>query len=176
MKSWLRAATPGGWPILRPTRRELLAAGGAFAALAAVAGTGCRPDERERVCVAKAASYEVDLEPIVREALAEIGWREARVRGRRFLLKPNLVETSLGAGHINTHPMVVRAAALALYSLGAREVVVGEGPATGETPSTSSRSRASPRSWCRRSCASSTSIASPASRSPTPAGSRGSSG
>jgi uncharacterized protein (DUF362 family) len=127
VKGWLRAAAPDGWPIFRPTRRELLAAGG-VATLAAIAGAGCRDGERERVCVAKAASYDVDLEPIVREALVEIGWREGRVRGRRFLLKPNLVETSLGAGHINTHPMVVRAAALALYSLGAREVIVGEGP------------------------------------------------
>ncbi len=123
MKPWL--GTPA---ILRPSRREILAAGSALAAGALVGAAGCRPDDRPRVAVAKAASYEIDLEPIVREALAEIGWKRERVRGRRYLLKPNLVETSLGAGHINTHPMVVRAAALALYSLGAREVIVGEGP------------------------------------------------
>ncbi|MGH7859529.1 MAG: DUF362 domain-containing protein, partial [Candidatus Binatia bacterium] len=47
---------------------------------------------------------------------------------QRILLKPNLVETSLGREQINTHPMVVRAVAEALRSLGASRVVVGEGP------------------------------------------------
>lgn len=129
MRSWLAPPRPAIWSrVSHPTRRELLAASGALAAGALLSSAGCRPDPRPRVCVAKAASYEVDLEPIVREALLEIGWKKERVRGRRFLLKPNLVETSLGAGHINTHPMVVRAAALALYSLGASRVIVGEGP------------------------------------------------
>jgi uncharacterized protein (DUF362 family) len=109
------------------TRRELLAAGGAFAA-GALLGAGCRPDGRPRVAAVRAASYADDLEPVLREALAETGFDRSRVAGRRFLLKPNLVETSLGAAQINTHPMVVRGAALALYGLGAREVVVGEGP------------------------------------------------
>jgi uncharacterized protein (DUF362 family) len=114
---------------LELSRRELLratgalAAGTAFGALAA-----CRPDPRPRVAVAKAASYEIDLEPIFRQALVEVGWNAARVRGKRFLLKPNLVETSRGAAQINTHPMVVRAVALALFGLGARGVVIGEGP------------------------------------------------
>lgn len=123
MKPWSGSAA-----IRRPTRREILAAGSALAAGALLGGLGCRRDERPRVAVAKAASYEIDLEPIVREALREIGWREERVRGRRYLLKPNLVETALGAGQINTHPQVVRGVALALYGLGAREVIVGEGP------------------------------------------------
>lgn len=112
MKSW-------------PSRREFLELGGM---LGAGALFGCRPDGRPRVCVARAASYEVDLEPIVRAALAEIGVGRGQIAGRRFLLKPNLVETALGAGHINTHPQVVRAVALALSALGASTVVVGEGP------------------------------------------------
>lgn len=109
----------------RPSRRELLAAG-AFVATGAL--VGCRRDERPRVCVARAASYAVDLEPILREALREVGIRPRDVAGKRILLKPNLVETTLGAGHINTHPEVVRAAARALRAFGAAEVLVGEGP------------------------------------------------
>jgi len=115
-----------GWLVSqRPSRRELLAAGAIFAT-----GTlaGCNRDLRQRVCVARAASYAVDLEPILREALREVGIRPRDVAGKRILLKPNLVETTLGAGHINTHPEVVRGAARALRAFGAAEVLVGEGP------------------------------------------------
>jgi uncharacterized protein (DUF362 family) len=109
----------------RPSRRELLAASAIFAT-----GTlaGCRRDLRPRVCVARAASYGIDLEPILRAALSEVGIRSGAVAGKRILLKPNLVETASGVGHINTHPEVVRAAARALRALGAAEVLVGEGP------------------------------------------------
>ena len=109
----------------RWNRRELLAAAAASAAGALV---GCGSDRRPRVAIARADRYDVDLEPILRRALAEVGVGSREVAGRRILLKPNLVETSLGAGHINTHPQVVRAAAAALRSLGAASVVVGEGP------------------------------------------------
>ncbi|MEO8198139.1 MAG: DUF362 domain-containing protein [Thermoanaerobaculia bacterium] len=109
----------------RPSRRELLAAAAIF-----TTGTlaGCRRDLRPRVCVARATSYTVDLEPILRAALAEVGITRGAVAGKRVLLKPNLVETTAGAGHINTHPEVVRSAAKALRALGAAEVLVGEGP------------------------------------------------
>ncbi len=109
----------------RPSRRELLASGAIFAAGALV---GCQRDRRTRVCVARAASYAIDLEPILRAALAEIGIARGAVAGKRILLKPNLVETTSGAGEINTHPEVVRAAATVLRALGAAEVLVGEGP------------------------------------------------
>ena len=127
-RRWLGSAAdrPQNW-----NRRELLSASGvvvAGASLGALATSGCRPDPRPRVCVAKAASYGIDLEPVFREALTEVGWGAERVRGKKFLLKPNLVETSRGAAQINTHPMVVRAVALALYGAGAKEVVIGEGP------------------------------------------------
>ena len=49
------------------------------------------------------------------------------VRGRRVLLKPNLVEYEPGTV-INTHPNVIVGAAVALRRAGAREVVVAEGP------------------------------------------------
>ena len=107
------------------TRRDFLVLGGALGAATLV---GCRPDGRPRVCVARAASYDLDLAPIVRDALAEVGFGPQRIAGRRFLLKPNLVETALGVGQINTHPAVVRAVASALLSAGAASVLIGEGP------------------------------------------------
>jgi uncharacterized protein (DUF362 family) len=113
----------------RPTRREIL--GGALAGAALGVLGSCAPrarDSRTRVFVAKAASYEVDLAPILASAFAELGIGRAEVSGKRILLKPNLVETALGRQHINTHPQVVRAAAEALRALGAAEVIVGEGP------------------------------------------------
>ena len=47
--------------------------------------------------------------------------------GKRILLKPNLVEFDPN-GVINTHPAVVEAAIDAFKTLGAREVIVAEGP------------------------------------------------
>ena len=52
---------------------------------------------------------------------------EPHVRGRRVLLKPNLVEYESGT-MINTHPVVIVAAIEAFRRAGAREVVVAEGP------------------------------------------------
>ena len=49
------------------------------------------------------------------------------VSGKSVLLKPNLVDYIPGA-HINTHPLLVAAAAECFRRLGARSVVVGEGP------------------------------------------------
>ena len=49
------------------------------------------------------------------------------VRGKRILLKPNLVEFD-PKGVINTHPAVVEAAVDSFKTLGAREVIVAEGP------------------------------------------------
>lgn len=49
------------------------------------------------------------------------------VRGKRVLLKPNLVEYSTKAA-INTHPNVIAATADSLFRLGASEVIVGDGP------------------------------------------------
>jgi uncharacterized protein (DUF362 family) len=49
------------------------------------------------------------------------------VKGRRVLLKPNLVEYSPSAP-INTHPVLIAAVVDAFYKLGAASVVVAEGP------------------------------------------------
>jgi uncharacterized protein (DUF362 family) len=82
----------------------------------------------EKTFIGKVPSYQVDIKKAVRTGLWELGVSEADIRGQRVLLKPNLVETSPGMVHINTHPLVVRGAAEAFLSLGAARVVVAEGP------------------------------------------------
>jgi uncharacterized protein (DUF362 family) len=49
------------------------------------------------------------------------------LRGKRVLLKPNLVEYIAGAD-VNTDPRLVGAAANTLLAMGAKSVLVGEGP------------------------------------------------
>jgi uncharacterized protein (DUF362 family) len=57
-----------------------------------------------------------------------LGVSSKELKGKRILLKPNLVETASGAPHINTHPLVLRGAIEAFLSLGAATVAVAEGP------------------------------------------------
>jgi uncharacterized protein (DUF362 family) len=123
-----------------PTRRRLLygallAVGGAAAAkwsglFGDGEGLGKLGDEggaRASVFVAQASSYEEDLTARILEGLKELGFGRARVRGKRVLLKPNLVETNPDAPHINTHPAVIVAAAEAFRRLDAADVFVAEG-------------------------------------------------
>jgi len=111
-------------------RRFLTGVGGAI-----VAGMGAKHiadwDEwslRAPVFVAKASSYEADLESIIKRGLTELGQSPAWVKGKSVLLKPNLVEATGAAPHINTHPAVVRAVADVFRSWGASSIVVAEGP------------------------------------------------
>jgi uncharacterized protein (DUF362 family) len=78
--------------------------------------------------IARVDSYRKDLAAEIHRGLLELGLTPAEVRGKRILLKPNLVEFKEGAEHINTHPLVVRGAAEAFLRLGAARVLVGEGP------------------------------------------------
>ncbi len=82
---------------------------------------------RADVFVAKASSYGGDLARTIREGLAELGLGPAWARGKSVLLKPNLVEPSREAPHINTHPAVVRAAVEVFRGWGASRVFVAEG-------------------------------------------------
>jgi uncharacterized protein (DUF362 family) len=118
--------------IPRLSRRRILEVCG-LAALGWGLG-GCRRwwnrDEsglRAEVFIGKAASYDSDLVSVVTAGLEELGLGSREVRGRRVLLKPNLVETSPGKTCINTHPTLVSAAAEVFRSLGAAEVIVAEG-------------------------------------------------
>jgi uncharacterized protein (DUF362 family) len=103
------------------TRRDFLI-GSAAAGLA-----GCRrsaaPRSRPLVNVTRAAAYSQDIYDTMRRVLAQ---HKLNVRGRRVVLKPNLVEFEPGSV-INTHPMVVHAALEAFRELGA-SVAIAEGP------------------------------------------------
>jgi uncharacterized protein (DUF362 family) len=76
------------------------------------------------VAIRSVSSYEADVESILRETLQEL---RPDVRDKSVLLKPNFVEPDV-EGIINTHPLVIRAAREAFLRLGAKTVVVAEGP------------------------------------------------
>ena len=103
--------------------------------LASAALASCRADQAPRfgadrrtaassVGIFPASRYDIDLASIVRRGLVELG---IVAQGLRVVLKPNLVEFD-PKGVINTHPALIAAAADAFLSLGAREVVIAEGP------------------------------------------------
>lgn len=82
-----------------------------------------RKTARSRVAVLAASSYEADLEAVVRDGFRLCG---PDVRGKRVVVKPNLVEFDPGAA-INTHPALIGAIVSVLRERGAREVTVAEG-------------------------------------------------
>jgi uncharacterized protein (DUF362 family) len=77
-----------------------------------------------RVAILKATDYDRPLASIVVDGIKAC---KLDVAGKRILLKPNMVEFD-PTGVINTNPRVIVAAIEAFRQLGAREVVVGEGP------------------------------------------------
>lgn len=82
---------------------------------------------RADVFIAKASGYDARLEQVVHDGLSELGLNRAWAKGKSILLKPNLVEPSFDAPHINTHSMVVRAVAEVFRRWDAGEVRVAEG-------------------------------------------------
>ena len=103
-------------------RRDFLAAG-----VTALALSGCStapPAAPSRVSVVRAPKYDQTLYDTVRRLLAE---HKLNVRGKRVVLKPNLVEFDSQAA-INTHPLLVHAALEAFRGLGAAGVRIAEGP------------------------------------------------
>jgi uncharacterized protein (DUF362 family) len=79
---------------------------------------------RSRVAILEARSYEKPLTEIVLRGIRLFG---LQVRRKIVVLKPNLVEYD-PEGVINTHPALIAATLEAFRSLGAREVIVAEGP------------------------------------------------
>ena len=112
------------------SRRDVLRA----LAVLPLAAAGCRPAPYRRedvslpatsdVAVFAVPSYSADIADVVGRGLREL---RVDVRGRRVLLKPNLVEYEPGTA-INTNPAVIAGTATALLRAGASRVVVGEGP------------------------------------------------
>ena len=97
------------------SRRRFLALG-AGAVVTAVSGDWLRRRHADlpsaEVVVTRATRYESDLAAVIGRGLRELGIGPPQIAGRRILLKPNLVEPHSGVGHVNTHPLVVRAAAV----------------------------------------------------------------
>ena len=81
------------------------------------------PRRETLVSILRRPDYSQELYGDLRVILAEHG---LNVRGKRVLLKPNLVEFEPDSP-INTHPLLVHAALEAFRALGA-EVSIGEGP------------------------------------------------
>ena len=112
-------------------RRTLVAGAAGLASAAALAPhflaskyQVMRRRSRSRVAVLKAGDYSESLQQDLLHALKLFS---LDVRGKLVLLKPNLVDSAPGA-HINTHPVLVAAAAECFRQLSARSIVVGEGP------------------------------------------------
>lgn len=120
---------PPPWLGRREFLHRLLAAGATLATarlLSPLDLWAAPPPAAPQVFVARAASYAVDLRQPVLAALTELGIAQ-HLRGKKVVLKPNLVEPHAGAEHINTHPEMIRAVAQVFLSLGAGSVVVAEG-------------------------------------------------
>jgi uncharacterized protein (DUF362 family) len=118
------------------SRRQFLVTATAAAAATTLTSACARREEEpwdrsayhkpsmSRVLIARAADYSIDLADLIGHAIRQFG---LAVVGKRVVLKPNLVEFD-PSNVINTHPALVGAAIDAFRRLGAREVVVAEGP------------------------------------------------
>jgi len=109
-------------------RRSLLIGGGV--ALAGLASIGIARNwlrEKAQVFIAANQRYDNGLERTIRDGLVATGLGGGEMRGKRVLLKPNLVEPTKQSPHMTTHPAMVQAAAAVFRGWGA-DVVVGEGP------------------------------------------------
>ncbi|MBV9183051.1 MAG: DUF362 domain-containing protein [Acidobacteria bacterium] len=83
-----------------------------------------RRPKRSRVAIVSVNDYS---EKIVETLVAALGLFSLDVRNKSVVLKPNLVDCAPGQA-INTHPSLVLAAAEAFLLLGARSIVVADGP------------------------------------------------
>jgi uncharacterized protein (DUF362 family) len=116
------------FPSCKVSRRHVLTGMGAVAA-AALAYPLLRKYvfARTPVFLARNQRYDGPLPQTIAAGLEAVGFDRQWVRGRKVLLKPNLVEPIAAAPQISTNPNVVLAAADVFQRWGA-EVVVGEGP------------------------------------------------
>ena len=108
------------------SRRALIIAS-SLAAVGAAIPLAKRLLPKERVFVAKNQRYDGNLAATLRDGVLSTGFDASWIRGKRVLLKPNLVEPTRAIPHMTTHPSVILAAAEVFRQWGA-EVAVGEGP------------------------------------------------
>ena len=116
---------------MRVNRRDLLIGAAAVAAGASVSLPFFAPryhdvrrPARSRVAVLHVENYSQRIAEIL---LAGLQLFPLDVAGKSLLLKPNLVDYLAGSA-INTNPLLVAAAAECFRRLGARQVIVAEGP------------------------------------------------
>ncbi|REJ67264.1 MAG: DUF362 domain-containing protein [Planctomycetota bacterium] len=108
-------------------RTLLLASGAAVLGLGGLALARRAWRDSTSTFVAAGQRYDGTLVQTIRDGLAACDLDTRALRGRRVLLKPNLVEPDRSAPHVTTHPAMVLAAAEVFRGFGA-EVVVGEAP------------------------------------------------
>jgi uncharacterized protein (DUF362 family) len=113
------------------SRRDLLIGTAAVAAGVSVSAPFFMPRYREvrrpkrsRVAIIRVEDYSQQIAEIL---FAGLRLFPLDVRGKSVVLKPNLVDYIAGNA-INTHPLLVAAAAECFRRLGAKQVVVAEGP------------------------------------------------
>jgi uncharacterized protein (DUF362 family) len=116
---------------LSVTRRDFVIGSAALAAGTAVTAPFLLPKyhsdqrpKRSRVAILHTQQYSQELDQIV---FAGLRLFPINVTGKTVVLKPNLVDYIPGDA-INTHPLLVLAAAESFRRLGAKSVLVAEGP------------------------------------------------
>ncbi len=114
---------------MKLTRRELLGTAAAGVALTRCGNAPSQPVITRRfpisnVSIVKAPAYSQDIYDTIFRVVAD---HKLNIRGKRIVVKPNLVEFDPGTV-INTHPMVVHATYEAFRKLGAADVKIAEGP------------------------------------------------
>lgn len=119
------AADAGSTTVRKPGLLDRVRSG--FRNFVANAACQLRPlPPQSDVFIARAADYDADLAAVVQKQYEHYRER-VPLRGRRVVLKPNLVEYHRDKV-INTHPKVVAAVIELCRSEGASEVIVAEGP------------------------------------------------
>jgi uncharacterized protein (DUF362 family) len=117
-------------PLASTLDRRTLLAGAGVAAVGAVGLPIARRiwAEKQPVFLAGGQRYDIaSLETTIAGGLAAVAFDLAGLRGRKVLLKPNLVEPRRDAPQMTTHPAVIIATAEVFRRHGA-EVRVGEAP------------------------------------------------
>ena len=116
---------------MKTTRREIIGAVATGATLVRCGSSRTRSGSHwpvsnaaPLVSISKVPGYTMAVYDAVYRIAAE---HRLNVRGKRIVLKPNLVEFDPHTA-INTHPLVVHAAYEAFRKLGAAEVKIAEGP------------------------------------------------
>lgn len=113
---------------VRFSRRQAIKVGGAtVAAVATVSAAAHYTAPRTPVFVARNQRYDGPLRTTIADGLQANDIKPSHLRGRRVLLKPNLVEPTRVCPHMITHPAVIVAAAELFRDWGAT-VTVGEAP------------------------------------------------